>query len=443
MTSPSSTRRRPASPTSALLVAWLVACAACGRVSFERREGADAAIVVDAAPCVGDLRVDTAADDAAQACQGAGCSLRGALAVARTRPGATICIQDGVAVTLATHVAISSDVTIDGDGAIITGAGADRLFRVLAGGTLRLRALKLRGGRLVDASGAAVLVDDGGALDADGVAFVDHVVTSDAVFTEGGAVRADGDVTIELRRSRFSDNRAVQLSTVTGYARGGAFAIRAGANARVVIEDTAFEDNFATNVGGALFLAIEGADLTAERVLYARNTSDRGAAIDVNCASTGQLQLRSSTFADNVSSGLHSTIYLCGMQTVHFEHCSFLGNAGPLVGLETGTSRVEWRGCAIHAGSYALCIGAGTGMSYGFNVADHDDAICRLPTTNDQLVDPLLAPLADHGGPTETLALVSGSPAIDAAGPSCPAFDQRGAARPAGAACDAGAYEAP
>ncbi|MBS1124596.1 MAG: hypothetical protein H6Q90_6824, partial [Deltaproteobacteria bacterium] len=186
MTSQRSPRRTPASATSALLAAGLVAGAACGRVSFERREGADAAdavdavIDVDAASCVGDLLVDTAADDAAQACQGAGCSLRGALAAARTRPGATICIQDGLALTLATHVAINSDVTIDGDGAIITGTGADRLFRVLAGGTLRLRALKLRGGRVVDASGAAVLVDDGGALDADGVAFVDHVVSSDA-----------------------------------------------------------------------------------------------------------------------------------------------------------------------------------------------------------------------------------------------------------------------
>jgi len=430
-----------------VVAAGLVACAACGRLSFERLTdadaGIDAAIGVDAAPCAGDLRVDTAADDAAQSCQGAGCSLRGALAAARTRPGSTICIQDGVVPVLAAHVAIDIDVTIDGSGAIITGAGADRLFRVLAGGTLRLRELQLRGGRLVDASGAAVLVDGGGALIADGVAFVDHVVTSNAVFTEGGAVRADGDAIVELRRSRFSNNQAVQVSTVTGYARGGAFAIRAGANARVVIEDTAFEDNFATNVGGALFLAIEGADLTAERVLYARNTSQRGAAIDVNCAATGQLDLVTSTFADNVSSALHSTIYLCGMHTVRLEHCSFLGNVGPLIVLETGASRVEWRGCAIRAGIYDLCTGAGTGMSYGFNVADRDDPVCRLPTTNDQLVDPMLAPLADHGGPTKTLALVPGSPAIDAAGPSCPAIDQRGVARPAGAACDAGAYEAP
>jgi CSLREA domain-containing protein len=60
--------------------------------------------------------------------------------------------------------------------------------------------------------------------------------------------------------------------------------------------------------------------------------------------------------------------------------------------------------------------------------------------------DPKLsAALGDHGGPTPTFALGAGSAAIDAAGApgsiGCTATDQRGVARPAGAACDAGAYE--
>jgi hypothetical protein len=56
--------------------------------------------------------------------------------------------------------------------------------------------------------------------------------------------------------------------------------------------------------------------------------------------------------------------------------------------------------------------------------------------------DPLLGPLADNGGPTQTHALQPDSPAIDAA-VECPppATDQRGVSRPQGDACDIGSFE--
>lgn len=45
--------------------------------------------------------------------------------------------------------------------------------------------------------------------------------------------------------------------------------------------------------------------------------------------------------------------------------------------------------------------------------------------------DPLLGPLQDNGGPTETHALLESSPAIGAADEAiCPAEDQRGETRP-------------
>ena len=58
--------------------------------------------------------------------------------------------------------------------------------------------------------------------------------------------------------------------------------------------------------------------------------------------------------------------------------------------------------------------------------------------------DPKLGALAFNGGPTETMALGTGSAAIDvvpASGSGCPATDQRGVARPQGLLCDIGAYE--
>jgi CSLREA domain-containing protein len=62
--------------------------------------------------------------------------------------------------------------------------------------------------------------------------------------------------------------------------------------------------------------------------------------------------------------------------------------------------------------------------------------------------DPRLGPLADNGGPTPTIAVLAGSPAIDHGGTAaigCPASDQRGMPRPDEpddhGACDIGAYE--
>jgi CSLREA domain-containing protein len=80
--------------------------------------------------------------------------------------------------------------------------------------------------------------------------------------------------------------------------------------------------------------------------------------------------------------------------------------------------------------------------SLGYNLAD--DASCGFFATGDLVVaDAMLGPLADNGGPTETHALLPGSPAIDAGSVNCPppSTDQRGVPRPQGAACDIGAVE--
>ncbi len=56
--------------------------------------------------------------------------------------------------------------------------------------------------------------------------------------------------------------------------------------------------------------------------------------------------------------------------------------------------------------------------------------------------NPKLGPLAANGGPTKTIALLAGSPAIDRIAVPCGTTpDQRGVARPQGQGCDTGAYE--
>ncbi len=60
------------------------------------------------------------------------------------------------------------------------------------------------------------------------------------------------------------------------------------------------------------------------------------------------------------------------------------------------------------------------------------------------VADPKLGPLQSNGGPTLTEAIPADSPAIDAvpaSGVGCEPTDQRGVLRPAGPACDSGAFE--
>lgn len=84
---------------------------------------------------------------------------------------------------------------------------------------------------------------------------------------------------------------------------------------------------------------------------------------------------------------------------------------------------------------------SGTLLDLGHNLSS--DFTCAFTQTGSHnSTDPKLAPLADNGGATATLALLPGSPAIDAAdGSAAPVVDARGFARPFGPAADIGAFE--
>jgi predicted outer membrane repeat protein len=89
--------------------------------------------------------------------------------------------------------------------------------------------------------------------------------------------------------------------------------------------------------------------------------------------------------------------------------------------------------------------------SGGYNLSS--DNSCSFDTVGDlNNTDPKLGPLQNNGGPTDTMALLPGSPAIDSGNPSgCRDIyghrlktDQRGAPRPDkedSGGCDMGAYE--
>jgi hypothetical protein len=125
--------------------------------------------------------------------------------------------------------------------------------------------------------------------------------------------------------------------------------------------------------------------------------------------------------------------------TVNLVNCTVAWNAG-----------FAGSGGAAGAGGGGLVPGApgipgtsglasgGTGSSAAVNTLIASNS----PPGNDSFSDPKLGPLADNGGPTLTMALLPGSPAIDAGDTdAAPATDQRGFPRPAGAAVDIGAFE--
>ena len=118
--------------------------------------------------------------------------------------------------------------------------------------------------------------------------------------------------------------------------------------------------------------------------------------------------------------------------------CPFSGtNSGPAQGggvAGVGGTLTLANSIVASSSSGSNCFGAI--IDAGHNIST--DASCNFsgPGSRNN-TDPVLGPLGDYGGPTATMPLLAGSPAINAAdGAACPPTDQRGIARPFGPACD-------
>ena len=91
----------------------------------------------------------------------------------------------------------------------------------------------------------------------------------------------------------------------------------------------------------------------------------------------------------------------------------------------------------------------GTFVSQNYNIIGNGGGSAGFTGSGDQVgtgsdpIDPWLGPLADNGGPTLTMALQAGSPAINRipAADCADEVDQRGQPRPLAVLCDVGAYE--
>ncbi len=130
-------------------------------------------------------------------------------------------------------------------------------------------------------------------------------------------------------------------------------------------------------------------------------------------------------------------------------HSTFDGNNADGAGggiYNTGTLQIG--DSIVNAGTQGASIVSefGTFTSLGYNLSS-DNGGGFLTATGDQInTNPMLGPLQDNGGPTFTLALLPGSPAINAGDPNFtppPLHDQRGPGydRVVGGRIDIGSFE--
>ncbi|HYN52088.1 MAG TPA: CSLREA domain-containing protein [Thermoleophilaceae bacterium] len=208
----------------------------------------------------------------------------------------------------------------------------------------------------------------------------------------------------------------------------------------------------------ACVLVLDDASLTASQVTFSGNSGLAGGGAIAN--SGGSVTLTESALSANSAASKGAGVYQSGADpSLSLTNVTISGNGAPSgagLAVDTGTATLRNVTLAGNSGSRDLLTAAGATsiassvvggcdgapVSLGFNL--DAGASCGLAAAGDlSSLDPKLGAPADNGGPTNTMALDSTSPARDAGGPCPPpATDQRGLARPGGGACDIGAYEA-
>ncbi len=280
--------------------------------------------------------------------------------------------------------------------------------------------------RIVHTSGDVILRD----LTISGVA---------ASATCGGAIESDGRLTLI--------GVSVSGNTLSAGESSGAGGGVCAHGDLVLVDSTVAGNAVASSVGGTGGgLAVEG-DLVLVGSTVSGNTlptgtASRGGGVVVGA---GSLTVVNSTVSDNTAD--EAAGLAAAGATGAIQLSTVAANTGATA-LDTGAG-VTLAGSIVAGGAPgAACAAAAPPTSGGYNVVA--DATCGPLAAGDHTgAAALLGALADNGGPTLTRLPGTGSPAIDAipAGTAglCDTtrlVDQRGAARPDGVDCDAGAVEA-
>lgn len=196
-------------------------------------------------------------------------------------------------------------------------------------------------------------------------------------------------------------------------------------------------------IGGGLYL-FPGATLSMNGSTVASNSAGLGAGGGIFGA-MATATITNSTLTGNSGEGAGMVIgSMQMMNSTVADNDAYHDATGGVIVL--GDSEIESSIIARNQGDGAADLssdGAPVSISGANNlIMDVDPSVSVPPDTLD--ADPMLAALADNGGPTQTLALLPGSPAIDAGNNvAALATDQRGPGYPrvVGVSADIGAYE--
>ncbi|MBL4707411.1 MAG: T9SS type A sorting domain-containing protein, partial [Flavobacteriales bacterium] len=342
----------------------------------------------------------------------------------------------GDTIRLLNELQFCSNIVIKGPGAnslAISGQNNSRILRVLPSNSVEISGISFNNGKSPkgEDGGAAYVAgnltlrncifannfaeDDGGAIViSDSVAMVQLdscIIVNNSCGDDGGAIRC------------WKGNLLMNATTVKDNASpsyGGAISM----NGIAMITNSTFSNNSATTEGGAI-RNFDGGMLTCTNSTFSGNVSSyRGAGI----SSASSVNLNFCTIVNNVASNRGG-----GIRLTTGGNC-FLRNT--LIANNTGSSRSDvYQFSGTFHSSGNNFIGDSTGSSINsMNLDQFGNSIAPI--------NPLILPLASNGGNTETVALVAGSPCIDAADSSlAPNTDQIGTSRINNGLPDIGAYE--
>lgn len=284
-------------------------------------------------------------------------------------------------------------------------------------------------------NGGAILNDNNSVLNVTVTGFYSNTASS----LGGGIVNISGTITIHESELNWNtalygggiQNQSLLTATLMSIGHNSAEwggGIDNGGAGRLVVVRAGFGSNTALYYGGGIYNA---ATLTAARVDFQNHSADAGAGL----YNDGAARLENTTFdhngATNMGGGILNNSGALTLTNVTLNDNWAAGGGG----LGSGATLYFSNTIIANSPSGGDCFSAGVIAANSHNLVE--DGGCNVAFSG----DPSLGPHQLNGGNTSTCALLPNSPAIDAGdAAACPAIDQRGQARDDWA-CDLGAFE--